>query len=163
MTLHSADNRRGSIAFGAVALVLAAWLAHSSVPGLAQTGGALVTVWLTTPDKLNLMAPQGGVVFQADAAQNATTIDVDSRTTFQQVDGFGASFTDSSAWLVYTKLTPAARNELMSRLFDPVAGIGLSYLRQPMSATDFALSSYTVRRHAGRTNRFLVDAFFNQP
>ena len=41
MTLHCADTRRGSIAFGAVALVLAAWLAHSSVPGLAQTGGAL--------------------------------------------------------------------------------------------------------------------------
>jgi glucosylceramidase len=102
-----------------------------------------VNVWLTTADQANLMAPQGALVFGPDAGQNSMTIDVDSRTTFQQIDGFGASFTDSSAWLVYTKLTPAARNTLMSRLFDPVAGIGLSYLRQPMGATDFALSSYT--------------------
>src|SRR5262245_35074376 len=142
MTSHSADDTRGTLRFGLLALAFGAWLASSSVPGVAQTGTS-VSVWLTTPDQLNLLAPQGAVAFQADAGQNATTVDVDSRTTFQQVDGFGASFTDSSAWLVSTKLTASARADVMSRLFDPVAGIGLSYLRQPMGASDFALSSYT--------------------
>jgi glucosylceramidase len=141
--MHADDNDTRSVVYAIIALVVATWLAHASVTGLAQSGGPIVSVWLTTPDQLNLLAPQNGVAFQADTDQNATTIDVDSRTTFQQIDGFGASFTDSSAWLVYTKLTPGARNQLMSRLFDPVAGIGLSYLRQPMGATDFALSNYT--------------------
>src|SRR5215831_19603102 len=112
MTLHSADHTRGTLAIGAVALAVGAWLAYASAPGLAQTGTP-VSIWLTTPDQLSLLAPQGGVAFQADAGQNATTIDVDSRTTFQQMDGFGASFTDSSAWLVFTRLPPGARNLLM--------------------------------------------------
>ena len=140
--MNSAHNNKRSIVFAVVTLAVAVWLVHASIQQLAA-GGALVSVWLTTPDQLNLLAPQSSISFGPDADQNPTTIDVDSRTTYQQIDGFGASFTDSSAWLVYSKLTPGARNDLMSRLFDPVAGIGLSYLRQPMGATDFALSNYT--------------------
>ena len=125
-----------------VVLSLAAWLAQSSA-GIAQSSGALVSVWLTTPDELELLAPQSPITFEPDAGQFATTIDVNPQTTFQEMDGFGASWTDSSAWLVSAKLSASERNELMSRLFDPVAGIGLSYLRQPMGATDFSLSNYT--------------------
>ena len=33
-------------------------------------------------------------------------IRVDDGIRYQEMDGFGASFTDSSAWLVGTKLTP---------------------------------------------------------
>jgi O-glycosyl hydrolase len=58
------------------------------------------------------------------------------------MDGFGASFTDSSAWLVWTKLTPAQRAQVMRDLFGR-DGIRLNFLRQPMGATDLALSDYT--------------------
>jgi glucosylceramidase len=71
------------------------------------------------------------------------TITVDDRTTYQQIDGFGASLTDSSAWLVSQKLTIPQRRELLQLLFDPKKGIGLSMLRQPMGASDFALEDYT--------------------
>jgi glucosylceramidase len=70
------------------------------------------------------------------------TIRVDDGLRYQKMDGFGASFTDSSAWLIWTKLTAAQRNQLMQNLFSP-SGIGLNVLRQPMGATDFALSNYT--------------------
>jgi len=142
----------------ATSLAVGAWLVHCAVPGLAQSSGAPVSVWLTTPDKLNLLAPQSPISFAPDVGQNSTTLDVDAGTTFQEVDGFGASFTDSSAWLVATKLTSSGRNELMSRLFDPVAGIGLSYLRQPIGATDFALSNYTYDDvPAGQTDYLLTN------
>ena len=60
------------------------------------------------------------------------------------MEGFGASFTDSSAWLVYNKLNSTQRTELMTNLFSPANGIGLSLLRQPLGASDFsAIGNYS--------------------
>src|SRR6266852_7941813 len=73
----------------------------------------------------------------------ALTIEVDDSVKYQQIDGFGASLTDSSAWLISQKLTETQRTQLLEMLFDPKKGIGLSILRQPMGASDFALQNYT--------------------
>jgi len=71
------------------------------------------------------------------------TIVVNDAAKYQQMDGFGASLTDSSAWLISQKLTVPQRRELLQMLFDPKQGIGMSMLRQPMGASDFALKDYT--------------------
>src|SRR5215469_380253 len=71
------------------------------------------------------------------------TITVNDAVKYQQIDGFGASLTDSSAWLIWNKLTEAQRKEALQMLFSPTKGIGLSVLRQPMGASDFALSAYS--------------------
>jgi glucosylceramidase len=71
------------------------------------------------------------------------TIEVNDSVKYQEVDGFGASLTDSSAWLLSQKLTAPQRRELLQMLFDRKKGIGLSMLRQPMGASDFALKDYT--------------------
>ena len=55
------------------------------------------------------------------------------------MDGFGASLTDSAAWLVTNKLTKAQQSALWQSLFSPTAGIGISFLRQAMGATDFSV------------------------
>jgi glucosylceramidase len=112
-----------------------------SVPALAA--GETVNIWVTTGDQSKLLQPQANVTFAPDSGSVPLTIDVNEATTYQQMDGFGASFTDSSAWLVWNRLTSAQRNTLMNNLFNPSTGIGLSYLRQPIGSTDFALSNYT--------------------
>jgi glucosylceramidase len=71
------------------------------------------------------------------------TIEVDDSIQYQQMDGFGASLTDSSAWLISQKLAAQQRRELLQMLFDRKKGIGLSMLRQPMGASDFALKDYS--------------------
>ena len=71
------------------------------------------------------------------------TITVNDSLKYQEIDGFGASLTDSSAWLLWKKLTDAQRKEALQMLFSPATGIGLSVLRQPMGASDFALSPYS--------------------
>ena len=71
------------------------------------------------------------------------TITVNDAVSYQPIDGFGASLTDSSAWLLWNKLTEAQRKEALRMLFSPSKGIGLSVLRQPMGASDFALSDYS--------------------
>jgi glucosylceramidase len=70
-------------------------------------------------------------------------IEVDVSRRFQKIDGFGASFTDSSAYLINQKLDSETKEELMVRLFDPKEGIGLSFTRQPMGASDYARSIYS--------------------
>jgi hypothetical protein len=71
------------------------------------------------------------------------TILVNDAKRYQEIDGFGASVTDSSAWLLRNKLSDSQFQKLMERLFDREKGIGLSLLRQPIGSSDFALEDYT--------------------
>jgi glucosylceramidase len=71
------------------------------------------------------------------------TITVNDASKYQEIDGFGASLTDSSAWLLSQKLTPAQRTTLLKQLFDTKQGIGLAILRQPMGSSDFSLTDYS--------------------
>jgi glucosylceramidase len=73
----------------------------------------------------------------------AVTIAIDPATTYQEIEGFGASLTDSSAWLIHEFLNASERQAVLTDLFDPEDGIGLSYLRQPMGASDFRLQEYS--------------------
>jgi glucosylceramidase len=56
------------------------------------------------------------------------------------MEGFGASITDSSAAVLY-QLDKPMRDSAMVQLFDLRRGDGLSYLRQPMGASDFVASA----------------------
>ena len=100
-----------------------------------------VTIVQTNADQSALLAPQPSISF-ASQSELPLTIRVDDGVRYQQMDGFGASFTDSSAWLVQTQLSPLAREQLMTDLFG-ADGIHLSFLRQPMGTSDLALSNYT--------------------
>ncbi len=73
----------------------------------------------------------------------AQAIVIDPATTYQEIEGFGASLTDSSAWLIHEFLNASERQAVLTDLFDPDEGIGLSYLRQPMGASDFRLQDYS--------------------
>nr|WP_154893343.1 glycoside hydrolase family 30 beta sandwich domain-containing protein [Paenibacillus xylanexedens] len=70
-------------------------------------------------------------------------VKLDDQHTFQEMDGFGASFTDSSAYLIHQILSEEQREELMIRLFHPRDGIGLSVIRNPMGASDYARTVYS--------------------
>src|SRR5690349_5700656 len=107
----------------------------------SRTGGTDVGVWLTTTDGSSQLTAQPGLTFTKDSQSNdSSTIDVNEHQQFQQMDGFGAAVTDSSAWLIYTQMSTSQRNTLMKRLFDPVNGIGISFVRIPMGASDFSVN-----------------------
>lgn len=103
-----------------------------------------VQVWLTLPDQSQKLAIQPPVPLTAGNPPDGLTVTVDAATTYQRMEGFGAAMTDSSAWLIMNKLDPASRQALLRDLFTREgAGIGLSYLRVPMGASDFARKDYT--------------------
>ncbi|MFZ0734012.1 MAG: glycoside hydrolase family 30 beta sandwich domain-containing protein [Candidatus Sulfotelmatobacter sp.] len=87
-----------------------------------------------------LLQSQPRVLFKTGGALLGPDITVNESVKYQQMDGFGASLTDSSAWLVANKLSVAQQNSLWQSLFGPTTGIGISFLRQPMGASDFSAS-----------------------
>ncbi|HEY7102770.1 MAG TPA: glycoside hydrolase family 30 beta sandwich domain-containing protein [Mycobacteriales bacterium] len=127
-------QRRFFVVVGAVALTAAV---VPPAAASADPGGAAPTarVWVTSPDRAELMHDRGTVAFGTQRS-GELTITVDPSRTYQTMDGFGASITDSSAAVLY-RLDPAARERAMRSLFDPARGIGVSALRQPIGSSDF--------------------------
>ncbi|MBO0779299.1 MAG: discoidin domain-containing protein [Ktedonobacteraceae bacterium] len=101
-----------------------------------QSAGGSVSVWMTTADLKQHLASQKSASFATGNGSSVIKINVDENKTYQQMDGFGASITDASAWLINNKMSKSQRDALMQALFDPVKGIGLDFLRQPMGASD---------------------------
>jgi glucosylceramidase len=108
----------------------------SSTSLAAPTDRNPVNVWLTTADLRAGLAQQGSAQFASGDSSEIIKITVDDSKTYQSIDGFGASLTDGSAWLISQKMNQQQRNDLMVKLFDPVRGIGMDFLRQPMGASD---------------------------
>jgi glucosylceramidase len=122
----------------------AACLLLTSCPrstGTAQIkSGPTVQIVETAGDRTMLLQPQPSVSFATNANSSALVITVDGTTHYQQMDGFGGSLTDSSAWLIWKKLNTPQQTTLMQQLFSASNGIGISFLRQPMGASDFSAS-----------------------
>ena len=127
-----------------VALAVAAVLLVPTVRAAAAPSRATATnahLWLTTPDGQDKLTDMGTVPF-GTATPTAVTAIVDPSRTFQTMSGFGGAITDSSAVVLY-RLSPAARAATMRSLFDRHTGDGLSYLRQPIGASDFVAQRAT--------------------
>jgi glucosylceramidase len=110
-----------------------------AVPAEAGRDAPQARVWVTTPDRAELMTEREPVPFGTTPSAHPTIV-VDPDRGYQPVDGFGASITDSSAE-VLTGLSPAVRADTMRKLFDPVRGIGVSFLRQPVGSSDFTAAA----------------------
>ena len=78
------------------------------------------------------------------AVHSEITVTLIETNTYQAMEGFGAAITESTAWLMQNKMTTAQRTNLLHELFSTNSGIGLSYLRVPIGASDFRLVNYTL-------------------
>jgi glucosylceramidase len=131
---------------GAVALVGTAIVA---VQAPAQAAGPSVSVVMTTADGSNKLTPKAGATFNTGGGSGGQTITINPNTTYQSMTGFGASFTDSSAWLVFNS---PQRNAIMTQLFSPSSGAGIDFLRQPIGASDYSRSTFSYDDTAGDTS-----------
>ncbi|MFE1377960.1 ricin-type beta-trefoil lectin domain protein [Streptomyces sp. NPDC058740] len=140
--------RRGRRPRRLAALVAGALLASGLVmtgPDVAEAAGERVDVWLTTTSDAGGrtvtrgLAPQTPIAFGPAGGSANRTISVDENTTYQQFEGGGASITDTTAYLLRGgAISAATRDEVMRRLFSPTDGIGLSFVRNPIGASDLS-------------------------
>jgi glucosylceramidase len=105
--------------------------------------GAVQIEVVESSDDLHESLQQKPALYFGAIRSPSLTITIDDTRKYQQMDGFGASLTDSSAWLLSHKLTDQQRKEALEKLFSPTKGIGLGVLRQPMGASDFAIEDYS--------------------
>ena len=128
-------------------------------PGPPSQGvGPPAQVWLTTPTASKLLSREPDVRFDSGAPPSTMLrVTVDDATRYQDMVGFGAAITDASAWLIQNKLTPAQREALLQELFGPSPGLGLSFTRLTMGASDFSLHQYSYDdMPAGQTDSSLA-------
>jgi len=108
-----------------------------------QAEAQTVDVWLTSDNQKTKLAQQPGLSFSTASSAKAATIFVDETQSYQSIEGFGASFTDSAAYLLNQKLPASQLNGVMASLFDRQAGIGISFIRNPMGASDLSRSIFS--------------------
>lgn len=102
-----------------------------------------LAVWLTTVDQRVLFQRQTPDLHFTDGGDDWPTIIVDAEQTFQVMEGFGFSLTGGSAMLI-SRLPDVEKDKLLHALFSPEAeGIGISFLRLSIGASDLSERSYS--------------------
>ena len=125
------------LALGLCAALLSAppALARSRKPHVRL--GPRVSVTLTRASLSAALKRMPSLRFSS-ARTYARTLTVNPSAGYQRMIGFGGAMTDSSAWLLYSQLTPRARVNAMRALFSTgPGGIGLNFVRVPIGASDF--------------------------
>ena len=109
---------------------------------VSACSGRGAAVWVTTGDQQKLLTREPDLSFSAGRSADLPVIEVADTGGFQEMVGFGASITDASAILING--LPAEQRDLLLRdLFDPDSGIGLSFTRLTIGASDFSPNHYT--------------------
>ncbi|TRZ44465.1 glycoside hydrolase family 30 protein [Robertkochia solimangrovi] len=104
--------------------------------GCVEEKESTAAYWLTTLDKNSLLIPHKITASSEGPSENAAEIRIDSSMTFQEMDGFGYTLTGGSA-LHLAKMSKDARSWILNELFDTDGkGIGVSYLRLSIGASD---------------------------
>src|SRR5262249_6429181 len=86
---------------------------------------------------------QGSVAFSSGSPGNNCIV-VDETQLYQPIEGFGAAFTDTTGYILNQVASATARTNAMLKLFTRTgSGIGLSFMRIPMGASDLARYQYS--------------------
>ena len=90
--------------------------------GSGSRGGRGVESWVTNLNTAQRLAPQPIQGWESGAGPAGSTVVVDPTRRYQTMIGFGASMTDTSAWVLTNKLSEAARRQTMTELFSTRPG-----------------------------------------
>ena len=141
------------IAMRAVRCGLSALLGASLLAACGQIGGPAaptparaeggVAVWASSADQSRKLAALPRLELVPAGAAQAGEVVIDPAAQAQEIVGFGAAMTDASAHLFQTVLSPSERDELFAELFGS-EGLGLSFVRIPIGASDFSSAHYSL-------------------
>jgi glucosylceramidase len=100
-------------------------------------------IWVSSGDKSMLLEKTKLSKFRGERDPSAIDILLLPEKSFQRVEGFGAALTGSSAFILQNKMNSKARAKTLKALFNNEKGIGISYMRLTMGASDFSLADFT--------------------
>lgn len=132
--------RRGLVA------ILGTCLLGSCAPGAMPKSVHVtlsVSVWASSIDQSRKLARLPSLPLVDAGAAQLDDVVVDLAAQGQEIVGFGAAMTDASAQLIQNVLPPAERGKLLAELFRR-DGLGLSFVRVPIGASDFSSEHYSL-------------------
>jgi glucosylceramidase len=125
-----------------LAFTLCSVLLCSAISARAQESGE-ARVWLTTPDRSQLLTLQKDPLRFSASANTLPTIDVNDDQQYQPIDGFGFAVTGGSAQLLM-RMDPAQRGALLRELFAASGeDIAVSHLRVSIGSSDMNGNVYS--------------------
>ncbi|MDY0276496.1 MAG: glycoside hydrolase family 30 beta sandwich domain-containing protein [Acholeplasma sp.] len=100
-----------------------------------------ITPYVTTHDETLLLKRMKDLEVSLEDSRCLNKITVNSKIVYQEIDGFGAAMTESSAYLI-SKLSKSKQEEVFKDLFTN-EGINISLVRTTIGASDFSLNNYS--------------------
>ena len=125
--------------------------------------GPEVQTWVTLTDQSKLLSLEAGKNFTNKQSTLPLNIAVDPLQRYQEIVGFGANISDASAWLIQNRMNAQQRSALMADLFGKAPGIGLSFTRLTIGASDFSLRHYSLDDVAPGQTDYLLANFSIDP
>jgi glucosylceramidase len=118
--------------------------------------GPTVQVVVTTDNQSMQLATQPALSFSTASGTNP--VYADETQVYQTIEGFGAATTDSAMYLLNEVAVPTQLSQAMTNLFSyngncavlTTCGIGLSFIRNPMGASDIARTVYSFDDNGGQ-------------
>ena len=99
-----------------------------------------VSIYTTSADQSRLFHHSSTSV--SKKTEKRPDIKLQPQLTYQEIDGFGAAITGSTAYNLL-QMTPEDRTAFLKEVFDSQSGLGYSYIRISIGCSDFSLSEYT--------------------
>lgn len=111
-------------------------------PDPVDPGTNEVDFWLTNNAGTVRLTKQTTILDFGTVANVLPSIEVNDATTYQSIDGYGYTLTGGSVQVI-NGLGAARKQELLQDLFNTTTGIGVSYLRISIGASDLSASPFT--------------------
>jgi glucosylceramidase len=151
MSRKSTTRRRRTVQAGVLALALTGAGALVATAPAAFAANEPVNIYLTTTSDgggrtvTRGLQQQTPISFAGSTGSANQTITVNENTAYQQFEGAGASFTDTAAFDIKGSgaLSAATQNDVMTKLFSPTGGIGVSALRNVIGSSDLAQNNFS--------------------
>ena len=113
----------------------------SEVPTVDPVEKSEIDLYVTSANQ-SMLFEKVPLLFNTRDNMSPYTIKLEPATKFQEIDGFGAAFTGSTCYNLM-KMSKENRDKILKETFDPVNGMGYSYIRVSIGCSDFSLSEYT--------------------
>jgi len=107
----------------------------------AQTEGKKVKIYASSANSNDMLAPKEDITFKQDFETENLLINIYPEFKYQQVLGFGAAFTETSA-VNFSLLSPDLQQKLIDLYFGK-DGLGLNFCRTHINAADYSVDAYT--------------------
>jgi len=112
-----------------------------SISLFAQTDGKKMKIFASSVNEKQMLVEQQEIILKQDFETENLLINIYPEFKYQQILGFGAAFTETSAYN-FSLLSPDSQQQLAEAYFGKT-GIGYNFCRTHINAADFSIDEYT--------------------